>query len=397
MILGLTLIAGLLMEGILQVGFAFKDWLRPLPIVDPRLLQSGYAGASWPIQHQRELEQLDARWEPFVYFRQRAFAGQTITIDDRGRRQIWSSAGSPRESTDDPRGGSATETEALKKPRLLLLGGSALWGFGARDEFTIPSLLAKELHARGIDVEIDNLAEIGYVNTQEIIALQRQIEAGEQPDLVVFYDGVNDTTSALLEGEAGVSTNEVNRRHEFNIRQSPLRLTGALIRKLVHDSASFRLADALGQRLTGHSAAIRVESSAGRIETLAEDVVRRYIANLRLVEGLGRSHGFRAWFFWQPVVFDKQPRTTFEQDELAKLAWAEPMFNRVYSKVRGSNELENNRAFLDLSKIFHDDPETRFIDYCHTTETANAQLAASMAEVLLPALQELGTLPIAPP
>ena len=107
-----------------------------------------------------------------------------------------------------------------------MLGGSSLWGFGA-------GTIARSLRwspassTSGYRVEVRNLAEIGYVSTQEVVALVRELQAGYRPDLVIFYDGVNDTTSALLEGEAGVTTNERNRRAEFNIRQSPARLAGA--------------------------------------------------------------------------------------------------------------------------------------------------------------------------
>ncbi len=87
------------------------------------------------------------------------------------------------------------------------------------------------------------------MSTQEVIALTHELEAGYRPDLVIFYDGVNDTTSALLEGEPGLTTNEINRRHEFNLLQSPARLTAALAVKLVSDSGSYRFAQTVRRRL----------------------------------------------------------------------------------------------------------------------------------------------------
>ena len=65
--------------------------------------------------------------------------------------------------------------------------------------------------------------------------------------MVIFYDGVNDTTSAFLEGEAGVTTNEVNRRVEFNLRQSPGRLATGLAARLIQDSGSNRFAQMIGR------------------------------------------------------------------------------------------------------------------------------------------------------
>ena len=78
--------------------------------------------------------------------------------------------------------------------------------------------------------------------------------------MVIFYDGVNDTTSAVLSGEAGLTTNEINRRREFNLLQSPGRLASALGGKLLADSGSLRLARAVRSRL-GRSAS-RIELAA---------------------------------------------------------------------------------------------------------------------------------------
>ena len=57
-----------------------------------------------------------------------------------------------------------------------MLGGSSLWGFGARDDQTIPSLLARRLHDRGVQVEVKNLSDLGYVSTQEVIGLLRELQ-----------------------------------------------------------------------------------------------------------------------------------------------------------------------------------------------------------------------------
>ncbi len=208
-IAGITLIAILLTEAGFRLVFAIKDHFGAVRQPDPRVIEQGYGGQPWVVQHQRELEQLQDRWQPYVYFRQKPFSGQTIAIDQDGLRLTWQPPPVPA---------GPAEPRAFK---VLMLGGSSLWGYGARDDRTIPSIIARSLHQRGYRIELRNLAEIGYVSTQEVVALLRELQSGYRPDLVIFYDGVNDTTSAFLEGEAGVTTNERNRRAEFNIRQSP--------------------------------------------------------------------------------------------------------------------------------------------------------------------------------
>jgi lysophospholipase L1-like esterase len=373
-ILGVTLGLIVLMECAVRLGFALKDRLSAVTQPDPRVLAEGYGGAAWLVDHYRELESLADRWEPYAYFRQKPFRGTTITIGADGLRSSW------QPPTADP---GARERKTLK---LLTLGGSSLWGFGARDDQTIPSLLARGLFERGWSVELKNLSEVGYVSTQELVALLRELQAGYRPDVVVFYDGVNDTASALLEGKAGLTTNEGNRRREFNLLQSPARLGGVLAGKLIGDSASYRLARALRRRLPGGVEDRSTSRPAEDLERLADDVVRRYAANLTLADSLGRGFGFRSLFYWQPVLFTKRVLVPFEREEVARFAWLEGMFRIVLRRVRASAELKANPAFHDLGAAYDDAHDLVFIDYCHTTESANQRIAQAITDDVIEAM-----------
>ena len=365
-IAGVTLAAMLVTEAGFRLVFAIKDHFAAVQTPDRRVIDAGYGGEAWPVQHYRELLSLEERWEPYVYFRQKPFSGQTISVDPEGLRLTWQPPPAPADGT---------QARAFK---VLMLGGSSLWGFGARNDRTIPSHLARTLYEQGHRVEVRNLAEIGYVSTQEVVALVRELQSGYRPDLVIFYDGVNDTTSAFLEGEAGLTTNERNRRAEFNIRQSPSRLGASLIARLVADSASYRFAQVIGRRLTRNAGQSRLPSG-DRSRELAGDVVRRYCANLEIVEKLGKGFGFDALHYWQPVVFDKSSLTPFEREELERFAWARGFFRAVAEEIRRTSELETNPRFHDLGRLFADSKDLVFIDYCHTTESGNETIAQAMA------------------
>lgn len=387
-ILGVTILLVLLLELGLRCTFGLKDLGKPTIPPDPRVIQQIPDGASWLDLHYRELDRLSERWQPYVYFRQAPFSGRTIQIDTEGRRRVWE----PTEKIG--------ETPAQSHPlKILMLGGSSLWGFGARDEATIPSLIARGLYERGVRTQIKNLAEIGHVNTQEMVALVRELQAGYRPDLVLFYDGVNDTASAMLEGRALVTTNETNRLHEFNLLQSPARLTAALAGNLIKNSASFRFAEALGKRLGLNSGSSAVARSESELDRLAQTIVSGYAANLGIVEALGKAYGFRAVFVWQPVIFTKSHLIPFEQEERQKYAWAADLFTRVRTAMEKSPELAAESAFFDLSDIFRDTDSLVFLDFCHTTEQANATIASELvsrilkAGVLTPVLQSSGRRP----
>ena len=371
LLLGLTLLLLAALEIGLRGVFALKDRVAGPTIPDPRVVRDGYAGETWPIQHYRELEALAERWEPYVYFRQRPFAGETINIDDLGRRAVWR-----------PPDAAPPDSRPVK---ILMLGGSALWGYGARDDQTIPSLLARSLHERGVAAEIHNLSEIGYVNTQELVTLARELQAGYRPDVVLFHDGVNGTTSALLAGEPTLTTNEVNREREFNLLQSPGRLTAALIDRSVADSALQRLARSIGRRVFGAPNTAPPGIAAVDLAAMARGVVDGYRANIAMIDALAESYGFRPLYIWQPVVFTKVRPTPFEREERVKYAWTAPAFAEVARAIAAATDLQGRSDFVDLSGLFDDEEGLIFIDYCHTTEAGNARLA----EAILPRLLEL--------
>ena len=370
-ILGLTLALIVLLELGLQGLFWLKDRSKPRIPPDPRVVSAVPGGSAWLDRHYRELELISDRWRPYVYFRQKPFQGQTITINAEGLRATWA---------PDATGKAGDERPALK---ILMLGGSSLWGFGSRDDQTIPSLIARGLHNRGVRAEVRNLAEIGYVSTQEVIALCRELQQGYRPDLVLFYDGVNDTTSALLEGQPTMTTNEINRVREFNILQSPTRLASALAGNLIQNSALYRFAGSVGRR-SGVGRDKEPNAPAGtKLVDLSLGVLHGYAANLELVEGLGKAYGFRPVFVWQPDIFSKPRLVPFEAEEKAKYAWAGSLFTEVHRQLEQADALVSNPRFLNLSGIFSESESLQFLDFCHTTEEANARIASVLVSSLL--------------
>ena len=84
-----------------------------------------------------------------------------------------------------------------------------MWGYTARDSFTIPSLVAAELKRRGIDgVEVENLAQPGYGATQDVISLLLALRDGQAPAAAVFLTTHKDIYAAFQAGHAGGITSE---------------------------------------------------------------------------------------------------------------------------------------------------------------------------------------------
>jgi lysophospholipase L1-like esterase len=375
-ILGITLILILAFELGLRLIFRFKDRSLPPAFSDPRLVSAGYGNEPWVGAMFDESARVEPDWYSYVYFRQKPFHGKYLNIDEKGIRATLKVPATASGSSG---------TASAKRLKVLMFGGSTMWGFGARDEGTIPSCLARVLAERGIEAEVTNLGEIGYVSSQELITLTRALQSGSRPDLVIFYDGVNDTTAAILDRHAGIPTNEGNRRVEFNVRRKPARLLGLFFVAIIKDSASFRLAGSLLQRMRGAVAApappIALPTLTDASEKrLVDDTVRWYAENVKVVELLGREYGFEPLFYWQPVLFTKPNRGSFETEERYKYSWGEPIFLDVYQRIANEPVLNRDQRWHNISKIFGDSDDVLYTDFCHTTERGNMIIAKAMAD-----------------
>ena len=122
-----------------------------------------------------------------MLWRMAPYQGAQIRVDDQGVRETP---------------GSVCDSTAYT---VFFFGGSTAWGLGAPDWGTIPAYLREDLaKLTGRPVCMRNFGELGWVSTQDLIQLERELQAGHVPDLAVFYGGANDAVMGLQHHEAGL-------------------------------------------------------------------------------------------------------------------------------------------------------------------------------------------------
>jgi lysophospholipase L1-like esterase len=335
---------------------------------DFRLDSDAYAEAPWAVGYFEEDAQLRARWNPYTYWRMQPFNGRYIHVDEHGRRRTV-------QPGSEARG-----------PKVFMFGGSTMWGTGARDSHTIPSQLAGALNERGISADIVNLGEIGYVSTQEVITLMMELRAGNVPDVVVFYDGINDVTSAIHSGVAGIPHNEYRRRAEFNLlsRHRSGDYDRTFLSRWINQSATVRVARAILYRLSPddeETARTRVEKATAG---LAGEVAHMYRKNIDMVRLLAKQHGFDTLFYLQPVIFRKETLTSYEQVQLDAASVYHEFFDACYAAV--TEQVSAVQGFRDISSVLAKLQAPCFLDFMHIGEDANGLIAGEMAHDIAPLL-----------
>ena len=121
----------------------------------------------------KEFNSLRSDYKSYYGWRRKTYNGETINIDSLGIRKTIGKFDK-------------------KNPTAVFLGGSTMWGTGASDENTIPSLFKRKSK---INYNVLNYGESAYNAYQSLIFLQTQIAKNfiDDIDLIVTYDGVNNS------------------------------------------------------------------------------------------------------------------------------------------------------------------------------------------------------------
>ena len=251
--------------------------------------------------------------------------------------------------------------------QLWLMGGSTMWGQGAPDTETIPSFMARQLNADlGVDVQVRNLGEIGYVSTQEIVALIRQLQLGRRPDFVVFFDGVNDAPAAALWPETvGTHMNYYRIRDRF---EAPGKRRNNVVQAVIGNSGMVRfsayLAKKMGVSPDTFLGAWNAPESAEEVRERGETAARLWLDNFRLISALGKAYDFVPVAVLQPSLMvgekplhpaEKALQIT-EMENEAKRTGME-VYAEMLRSVRELLPQEELSANIhDLSDLFADSP-----------------------------------------
>ena len=283
-----------------------------------------------------------------------------------------------------------------KPVEVLFLGGSTTEGAFQRDDYTIPSDVARLATGNGIPIHVVNRGQYGYSVWQEVELLEELLTNGYRPNVVVFYDGVNDLGIQTTEGTTTIPSTLKAQEYAKAIAQYRNPSATQPLANRVYDSYVNRSAIALAARdigslfsstpassnklgqLQGTTAAPNQTSTAIK---RANDAVAVYGRAVDLIQKLAVAYGFHALTFWQPFLYSKTPVAAesnlkgFEgEDPAAEVAIAAQARKDLRPPV------------IDLSEALNGVKEPVMIDYEHTNELGALAVAKAMYLYLRPVL-----------
>lgn len=291
---------------------------------------------------------------PYYHWRRAPYNGNVIKIDENAIRRT-------------------IKAPLANAKKVFLFGGSTMWGTGVPDQYTIASQLQALL---GPSYDVYNYGETAFVSVQELNLLLEQLSKGEKPDIVVFYDGVNDGYAGMY--SPGKPRHPQFRQEDYESNES----TAKLIRKLL-DKTNYIAITARVDKWLGQDDISKWESNIKpNVENNAKIVVNNYEQLMRQVQGLSSVYGFKAYHFWQPLLLTQNRKLTDYEQALfnANSPQLVESYQVLYSQAK--KQLTGKPGFFYIADAFDKVNEPLFFDFCHVGPKANEIVATKMAQVI---------------
>ncbi|MGH7467391.1 MAG: SGNH/GDSL hydrolase family protein [Longimicrobiales bacterium] len=376
LILGVVLLIYMSLEGLYRLQGAARTALartESIPSAHP------YRDSAWYPEYLQEHEaSLVLQWKPYVYFRRLPFRGKHINVDSMRHRVTVQPA--------------VTQGDARE---IFFFGGSTMWGDYQRDVNTIPSVVAASLASAGVPVVAINFGESGYVFTQSILELIMQLRAGARPDVVVFYDGINDVAAGVQSRQGGMPQNEFNRMDEFELGRA-LRgnetghSVGADLRAFTRLALKGAERSQLFKRV-GRAARRPADTSGFQADSIAQRVADVYLGMVEVTEALSKQFGFKALYVWQPNLQTTRKKTSPFELSLLTNVTSTPfgqqltaLHQRLPALLGSTMAQKVAGRYADLSRLFDASDRPVYVDNIgHTTEEATREISQHIARLLL--------------
>lgn len=244
-------------------------------------------------------------------------------------------------------------------------GGSTMFGFSAqRDLHTIPSEVTRLAEEDGIILRARNFGSPGYVNLQETMLAALLLAGGRRPDLIVFYDGTNDSAVPFQQAFGGIGTPG---------DQS--------------DIFAYSYRRFLAGQLTGTDeppAPVTPVPDLGSppdANAVIDALLATYGQGIELARALGDEYDVPVMHFWQPDLFNKDDLAPGEEVVVDRLGMDQFQYDAI-ARLSRSVVARLPDGVIDITDAFDGTEEAILTDQAHTNELGAHLVAEAMYDHL---------------
>jgi hypothetical protein len=314
-------------------------------------------------QYWKEFQKANkVTYHPWTLWRRKPFQGELISIDENGVRRTLHT------QCDD------------KTFTIWMFGDSVMWGAGAPDSKTIPSLIAAKYEQAGRPVCIVNYAEKGWANTQEVIALMQELKhAKRKPDEVLFYDGGTEAFVAYQSGQVDVHSNYLSFK-TFLDNWGAYEKAGFSYFGQTNTARFLKKMAAKSQKTEKPAKSASADLD---IDKASQEIVETYAQNMEFVDLLGKQYHFRPVFAWYPnMAVGHKELTSYEQQVLASEYHQFPGLGVIYKAAYDKARDLHHPDLIYLGDMLDDQKDSLYVGISHLKPEGNQIVADHLFEIL---------------
>lgn len=287
----------------------------------------------------REKKQLQTQYVPYMAWARKPFPGKTTTINQEGERTHPS-------PTDNP------------LQHIRFFGGSTMWGSGVDDQNTIPA----HFNALHQDYRAYNHGQSGFVSRQGLARLVNLVNQQSPMQVIVFYDGCNDSlslcrTDVSINGHREQAKMANKLEHRWQVADNLFGSIGMVIQKITKKRE-------------------RPPSQCSTDPAYAQMVASTLVNNWKIAKTVAAMGGAEFHAILQPVAPIGQPNIEYLPKRGSRTD-----FHLVYPLVLEIKEREQLDWIHDLTDAF-DMKEYIYIDSCHVNGRGNQIIAQKISKFL---------------
>jgi hypothetical protein len=310
-----------------------------------------YADTKWAKKHFEEYREQKNKYKSFVGWQRKPYSGTTVNVSGpyMQRQTVGRS---------DP-----------EKPTVYFFGGSTMWGVGSDDASTIPSQFSRLSGSAA-----ENFGDIAFTAHQSLVLLIQLLQDGRRPDIVVFYDGVNEVAhKCRVELTPSSHLGEPKLTAALELRKAGkggMSLSYLLSPLWQTAQSVVRQIPALG----GYKLNYDCHTDPRKAQKVADNLIQDWAIARQLVE----SYGGKFTGVLQPVAFFSDTKLDHIGVKKGK-GILYKQFQVVYPLIK--KEIEKQSDFYDFIDAL-DHPEYMYIDFCHLSPNGNRYIAEGLVQIL---------------
>ena len=326
-----------------------------------------YQDQEWgpTLAQESEKPHRDQIFHQYLTWISKPVQGRFVNIDRDTGRKTWN----PQDLPQNAR-------------KVFFFGGSAAWGYGARDDCTLASQLSRLLNATKPHFRVYNYGEPAYTFTQGVWYLITRLREGARPDYVIFYDGFNDVYGAYQSGQAGTLHNVAQMKEK--LENSPRKIYWKAVKEWLKEHVYLYdkvfLKAYLHFHPEGKYPEVGAKLSDQELKALAAGLVQHYAQSLMLLDHLSRAYGFKYVCFWQPALFTDAK--VMPQETRIDVRLGDKKFAQLYRYANQDLARRSLPHFYNLSEVVGQRTQPCYLDLVHMTEAGYGQVADRMEEIL---------------